>query len=98
MQSLISTVAFGFGCGYIGQYEQQGVGAQFSNMATSAVPEDSYNLMGCIVMMLADSVIYWLIAWYIEAVFPGQHNLYLCGCYQFVKQRGSIFYFFICNE
>ena len=70
-QSLSSTVAFGFGCSYIARYEEQGVGTQWSNVATSPIPEDDFNLAHCMLMMLLDSILYLLIAWYIEAVWPG---------------------------
>ena len=72
MQSLLSDVAFGIGCYYFASYEQTGAGAHFSNFAISPKDGDSYSLLGCILMMLGDSVIYMILTWYIEAVFPGK--------------------------
>jgi len=71
-QCLSSTVAFGFGCSYIARYEEQGIGSQWYNIKSSPIPDDNFNLACCIVMMFADSAIYFVITWYVEAVFPGE--------------------------
>ena len=71
-QSISSTVAFGFGCSYFARYEQQGVGIQWHNIGHSPMLDDDYNMLSCICMMLIDTVIYGLVAWYVEAVFPGR--------------------------
>ena len=71
LQSLFNTVAFSYGCSYFSRFEEQGVGAQWYNIGTSPLPEDRYNMVGCICMMLVDTIIYLLITWYVEAVFPG---------------------------
>ena len=72
---LSSTVAFGFGCSYIARYEQQGIGIQWYNVPMSPIPEDSFSLAHCIGMMMIDIVIYFVITWYVEAVFPGQFGV-----------------------
>ncbi|XP_064626259.1 phospholipid-transporting ATPase ABCA1-like isoform X3 [Lineus longissimus] len=72
---LLSNVAFGFGCSYIARYEEQGVGIQWHNFAVSPIPDDHFNMMQCIIMMFADALIYWILTWYIEAVFPGQYGV-----------------------
>lgn len=64
-------MAFGFGCEYFALFEEQGVGIQWSNLLSSPMQEDSYNLTTSITLMLFDSVLYGLMTWYIEAVFPG---------------------------
>lgn len=71
LQCLSSTVGFGFGCSYIARYEEQGIGLQWSNIQSSPIPEDDFSLYSCIWMMLVDSVLYLVITWYVEAVFPG---------------------------
>lgn len=70
-QSLLSPVAFGFGCEYFALFEEQGVGIQWSNLLSSPMQEDSYSLTTSISLMLFDSVLYAVMTWYIEAVFPG---------------------------
>ena len=44
---------------------------QWQYVAKSPVPGDNFNLLMCIVIMLLDAVVYALITWYVEAVFPG---------------------------
>lgn len=70
-QSFLSPVAFGFGCEYFSQYEEQGVGIQWHNTHSSPVEGDSYSFTVSIVMLYVDAFIYAVSAWYIEAVFPG---------------------------
>ncbi|KAK7490493.1 hypothetical protein BaRGS_00018279 [Batillaria attramentaria] len=70
-----SNIAFGFGCAYIAEYERQALGCQWSNIGESLMPDDSFNLKSCIVMMLLDSVVYLTLTLYIEAVFPGQYGM-----------------------
>lgn len=70
-QSFLSPVAFGFGCEYFSQYEEQGVGIQWYNLRSSPVEGDSYSFTTSIVMLYVDAFIYATLAWYIEAVFPG---------------------------
>uniref|UniRef100_A0A7M4G151 ATP binding cassette subfamily A member 7 n=1 Tax=Crocodylus porosus TaxID=8502 RepID=A0A7M4G151_CROPO len=69
--SLLSPVAFGFGCEYFSLYEEQGVGIQWYNLNASPVQGDPYNFATSVVLLLADACLYGLATWYIEAVFPG---------------------------
>ncbi|XP_033936450.1 phospholipid-transporting ATPase ABCA1 isoform X1 [Pseudochaenichthys georgianus] len=73
--SFLSPVAFGFGCEYLSQYEEQGVGIQWYNLYSSPVQGDSYSFTTSIVMLYADAFIYATAAWYIEAVFPGEYGI-----------------------
>lgn len=73
--SLLSTTSFGICCNYIARYEEQGVGAQWSNLFSSPVTDDGYSLGFAIVMMFVDAVIYGLLTWYIEAILPGQYGI-----------------------
>lgn len=76
LQSLLSPVAFGFGCEYFALFEEQGVGIQWSNLLASPLEEDSYNLTTSICLMLFDAVLYGIMTWYIEAVFPGESRVF----------------------
>ncbi|KAG5261287.1 hypothetical protein AALO_G00302200 [Alosa alosa] len=72
--SLLSCVAFGFGCEKFTKYEEQGIGIQWHNVARS--PEgDRYSFIVSIAMMLADALIYWVLTWYIENIYPGQYGI-----------------------
>ncbi|KAM6294790.1 LOW QUALITY PROTEIN: phospholipid-transporting ATPase ABCA7 [Aegotheles albertisi] len=73
--SLLSPVAFGFGCEYFSLYEEQGVGIQWHTMGTSPVPGDSYHFSTAMGLLLLDAVLYGLATWYIEGAFPGQYGI-----------------------
>ncbi|XP_062888600.1 phospholipid-transporting ATPase ABCA1-like isoform X1 [Mobula hypostoma] len=73
--SLLSPVAFGFGCEYFSLYEEQGIGIQWFNLVSSPVEDDAYNFITSIILMLLDAVLYGIATWYIEAVFPGQYGV-----------------------
>ncbi|KAM7389272.1 hypothetical protein PAMP_023260 [Pampus punctatissimus] len=73
--SLLSPVAFGFGCEYFALFEEQGVGIQWKNLVSSPLEEDDFSLRSAIIMMYFDSFLYGVLTWYIEAVFPGQYGI-----------------------
>ncbi|KAF4019568.1 hypothetical protein G4228_011168 [Cervus hanglu yarkandensis] len=68
--SLMSPVAFGFGCEYFALFEEQGIGVQWDNLFESPTKEDGFNLTTSVSMMLFDTFLYGVMTWYIEAVFP----------------------------
>ncbi|KAM9795719.1 phospholipid-transporting ATPase ABCA1 isoform 1-T1 [Syngnathus typhle] len=73
--SFLSPVAFGFGCEYFSQYEEQGIGIQWYNLHSSPVEDDPYNFATSIAMLYVDAFIYGVAAWYIETVFPGEYGI-----------------------
>ncbi|XP_022281376.1 phospholipid-transporting ATPase ABCA1 isoform X1 [Canis lupus baileyi] len=73
--SLLSPVAFGFGCEYFALFEEQGIGVQWDNLFESPMEEDGFNLTTSVSMMLFDAFLYGVMTWYIEAVFPGQYGI-----------------------
>ncbi|XP_030112804.4 phospholipid-transporting ATPase ABCA7 isoform X2 [Taeniopygia guttata] len=73
--SLLSPVAFGFGCDYFSLHEEQGVGIQWHNLAASPVPGDPYSFGAAMGLLLLDAVLYGLATWYLEGVFPGQYGI-----------------------
>ncbi|XP_024866852.1 phospholipid-transporting ATPase ABCA1b isoform X2 [Kryptolebias marmoratus] len=73
--SLLSPVAFGFGCEYFALFEEQGVGIQWENLVSSPLQEDEFSLRTTIIVMYFDSFLYGVLTWYIEAVFPGQYGI-----------------------
>ena len=76
-QSLLSNTAFGYGCGYLAQFEESGEGANWSNIWSSPLQGtgDQYSMGGVIGMLVVDSFLYGLLAWYIEAVWPGEYGV-----------------------
>ncbi|XP_075953776.1 retinal-specific phospholipid-transporting ATPase ABCA4-like isoform X3 [Anarhichas minor] len=73
--SLLSPVAFGFGTEYLSRYEEQGLGLQWDNIMTSPLEKDTYSFLTSILMMVFDAVLYAVLAWYLDNVFPGQYGI-----------------------
>uniref|UniRef100_UPI0037E7D1F5 phospholipid-transporting ATPase ABCA1 n=1 Tax=Semicossyphus pulcher TaxID=241346 RepID=UPI0037E7D1F5 len=73
--SLLSCVAFGYGCENFAKYEVQGIGIHWHNINKSPEEGDRYTFIVSILMMLFDAAIYWMLTWYIENVFPGQYGI-----------------------
>ncbi|XP_059891813.1 phospholipid-transporting ATPase ABCA1 [Gadus macrocephalus] len=73
--SLLSCVAFGYGCENLSKYEEQGLGIQWSNIAQSPEEGTRYSFLVSILMMLLDALLYWTLTCYIENVFPGQYGI-----------------------
>lgn len=69
-------MAFGFGCEYFALFEEQGVGIQWRNLLSSPLEEDDFSLRTTIGLMYLDSVLYGILTWYIEAVFPGKTSAF----------------------
>uniref|UniRef100_A0A8C2R134 ABC transporter domain-containing protein n=1 Tax=Capra hircus TaxID=9925 RepID=A0A8C2R134_CAPHI len=73
--SLLSPTAFSYAGQYIARYEEQGIGLQWENMYSSPVQDDTTSFGWLCCLILADSFIYFLIAWYIRNVFPGTYGM-----------------------
>ncbi|KAM8731035.1 retinal-specific phospholipid-transporting ATPase ABCA4a isoform 2-T2 [Acanthopagrus schlegelii] len=73
--SLLSQVAFGFGTEYLSRYEEQGLGLQWDNIQTSPLEGDEFSFLTSICMMGLDSILYAVLAWYLDNVFPGQYGI-----------------------
>lgn len=67
-------MAFGYGCDNFAKYEEQGIGIQWYNIGKSPEEGERYTFVVSILMMLLDAVIYWILTWYTENVFPGTHS------------------------
>lgn len=92
-QSLLSPVAFGFGCEYFALFEEQGIGVQWDNLFESPMEEDGFNLTTSVSMMLFDAFLYGVMTWYIEAVFPGALSSHtaLATCWGSTTLSGNAF-------
>ncbi|KAF3703359.1 Retinal-specific ATP-binding cassette transporter [Channa argus] len=73
----ILVVAFGFGTEYLSRYEEQGLGLQWDNIQTSPLEGDEFSFRTSICMLGLDTVLYAVLAWYLDNVFPGNNNLEL---------------------
>ncbi|XP_055488379.1 phospholipid-transporting ATPase ABCA1-like [Leucoraja erinacea] len=73
--SLLSPVAFGFGFDYFAQFEEQGIGVQWTNLFVRPSKGNEYNITTSMILMMVDTFLYAVMTWYIEAVFPGQYGI-----------------------
>ncbi|OWF51666.1 ATP-binding cassette sub-family A member 3-like [Mizuhopecten yessoensis] len=73
--SLLNLMAMSFGVTTITLYEGTGAGAQWSNFHQPATVDDNYSLGDAIGMLVLDSLIYFLVAWYLENVRPGEFGI-----------------------
>uniref|UniRef100_A0A2K6K140 ATP binding cassette subfamily A member 7 n=1 Tax=Rhinopithecus bieti TaxID=61621 RepID=A0A2K6K140_RHIBE len=72
--SLLSPVAFGFGCESLALLEEQGEGARWHNVGTRPTA-DVFSLAQVSGLLLLDAALYSLATWYLEAVCPGQYGI-----------------------
>ncbi|XP_006898072.1 PREDICTED: ATP-binding cassette sub-family A member 7 [Elephantulus edwardii] len=72
--SLLSPVAFGFGCESLALLEEQGEGAQWHNVG-AAPTAGVFSLAQVSGLLLLDAALYGLATWYLEAVCPGQYGI-----------------------
>ncbi|XP_078519131.1 phospholipid-transporting ATPase ABCA3 [Lissotriton helveticus] len=72
---LISNVAMAMGSQLIGMFEGKGTGIQWVNLMKPVSVDDNFTFAHVLGMLLLDSVLYGLVAWYMEAVFPGEYGI-----------------------
>ena len=48
-----------------------GEGAQFDNFYNPGTVDDNFSLLDAMIMLWADTVLYMLIAWYVDNINPG---------------------------
>jgi len=61
----------------IAMWEGNSVGIQWSNLSKTASPDDTLTIEHIIIMFFVDTIIYSLITWYVETVFPGEYGVTL---------------------
>ncbi|NWT69367.1 ABCA3 protein, partial [Prunella himalayana] len=71
---LISNVAMAMGAQLIGMFEGKGEQGHLDLMKPVSV-DDNFTLAQVLGMLLLDSVLYGVVAWYVEAVFPGEYGV-----------------------
>uniref|UniRef100_A0A8C6NK84 ATP binding cassette subfamily A member 3 n=1 Tax=Nothobranchius furzeri TaxID=105023 RepID=A0A8C6NK84_NOTFU len=68
----VATINFSF---MISAFFSRGTGIQWSNLFDSVTVDDDFSLAQVLSLLLFDSVLYGLVAWYMEAVFPGEYGV-----------------------
>lgn len=69
-------MAFGLGSGYLALFEERGTGVSWSDLSKSPLYGDEFSLGYVFVMLAFDTLLYLLLTWYIEAVFPGLYFVF----------------------
>lgn len=80
-QSLFSTSAFGMSFKYIARWEEQGIGAQWSNLFENPMPSTSFSLGWAMIFLIIDTFVYLILMWYFEHVLPGENQQYFAIFY-----------------
>uniref|UniRef100_H0VCA2 ATP binding cassette subfamily A member 3 n=1 Tax=Cavia porcellus TaxID=10141 RepID=H0VCA2_CAVPO len=75
LSCLLSNVAMAMGAQLIGKFEAKGTGIQWQNLLSPVNVDDDFCFGQVLGMLLLDSVLYGLVTWYMEAVFPGQFGV-----------------------
>ncbi|XP_065652513.1 phospholipid-transporting ATPase ABCA3 isoform X3 [Hydra vulgaris] len=68
-------LAMALGSNLIGQFEGQGSGLQWYNINKGVTIDTTFTFLQVLLMFLVDIVLYGLLTWYIEAVFPGEYGI-----------------------
>ena len=71
-QCMASTTAFSFGAMILASQEEGGVGLQWDNIDKDVMGR--FDMSWVMIMMLADSGLYFLIGWYVRNVKPGKRK------------------------
>ncbi|XP_048350984.1 phospholipid-transporting ATPase ABCA3 [Sphaerodactylus townsendi] len=72
---LVSNVGMAMGAQLIGMFEGKGTGIQWRDLMKPVSVDDNFTLAHVLGMLLLDSILYGLVAWYVEAVFPGEYGI-----------------------
>ncbi|XP_077979982.1 phospholipid-transporting ATPase ABCA3-like isoform X2 [Glandiceps talaboti] len=72
---LLSNTGMCMGAQLIGMFEGTGEGVQWSNIHRGVSVDDDFTFLHVLAMLLFDTLLYSIIAWYMEAVFPGEYGV-----------------------
>ncbi|XP_052283854.1 phospholipid-transporting ATPase ABCA3-like [Dreissena polymorpha] len=72
---LLHNQAMAFGIKSMLIYEGTGEGAQWSNFYEPGTVDDNFALIDAMVMLIVDTVLYMLIAWYVDNINPGEAGI-----------------------
>uniref|UniRef100_A0A6Q2ZBC5 ABC transporter domain-containing protein n=1 Tax=Esox lucius TaxID=8010 RepID=A0A6Q2ZBC5_ESOLU len=76
----MATINFSF---MISVFFSRGTGIQWCNLFEPVTVDDDFSLAQVLGLLLLDALLYGLVAWYVEAVFPGEYGVPL-PCYFFL--------------
>lgn len=90
---LIPNLGMSLGAMVMGKFEGTGIGVHWDNLYSGASVDDDFSMGVVFQMMIISSIMFGILAWYIEAVFPGEFGSpqpwyfpvlrsYWCGSYK----------------
>ena len=56
-------------------YPHPGAGVQWSNVRDGVSVDDDFSMFDVMIMLAIDTLIYGIITWYVEAIFPGEYGV-----------------------
>jgi hypothetical protein len=80
----------GWGCVEIANFESIGVGIQWSNIGSPVNPDAEFTMLYCLLILLADSVLYGILTWYFDAILPGDYGIPLPWYFPFTVRISFI--------
>uniref|UniRef100_A0A8W4FMP3 ATP binding cassette subfamily A member 14 n=1 Tax=Sus scrofa TaxID=9823 RepID=A0A8W4FMP3_PIG len=72
---LSSNIAVALGIDFISKMEMKRRGVRWNNILSPVNPDDNFVFAHIMGMLLFDAFLYGLLAWYIDAVFPGKYGV-----------------------
>ncbi|XP_065052485.1 phospholipid-transporting ATPase ABCA3-like isoform X1 [Rhopilema esculentum] len=72
---LLPNTCLGIGVQIISKYEEAQIGVNWSNFNDPPTIDENFSLAMVVAMMVVQSVVCWILTWYIEAVFPGEYGV-----------------------
>ncbi|KAK7486553.1 hypothetical protein BaRGS_00022219, partial [Batillaria attramentaria] len=72
---VLFNMAMSYGMKTIGLYEGTGKGAQWDSFTKPASVDDNFSLLHAMVMLIIDTVIFFILTWYIDNVHPGAYGV-----------------------
>ena len=73
--SFISNLGMGWGCVEFANYESINVGIQWSNIGSPVNADSSFTMLHVYIIFILDSIIYGVLAWYLDLVLPGDYGI-----------------------
>eukprot|EP01147_Barroeca_monosierra_P008644 gene8644-1051_t len=71
----VSTTAMAIGAQLISEFEGRGDGVQWSTLTEPVSADDPFTFGTVIGMLIFDAIIYGVLTWYIEGVWPGEYGI-----------------------
>ncbi|KAK7486554.1 hypothetical protein BaRGS_00022220, partial [Batillaria attramentaria] len=72
---VLFNMAMAYGIKTIGLYEGTGEGAQWDSFTEPASVDDNFSLLHAMLMLIVDTIIFFILTWYIDNVHPGAYGV-----------------------